>query len=135
MGDFLVRPYRSEDLDAIRRIHADSKLDYRLPNLESPLFLVKTVVERDGKPTTLLAGKIDVECYLMTSGDALSRLQDIEAAQSRFLHELWMKGVDSVYCGVPAVVNRHFGKHMERLGWERGRPQWVNWFRNTGDMV
>lgn len=135
MSELLVRPYRPEDLDAIRQLHADSKLDYRFPLIDSPLFLVKTVIERRGRPTTMLAGKIDVEAYLMTSGSAAERLEDIESAQETFLRELWAKGVDTVYCGVPASVNRHFGKHMERLGWERGRPQWVNWFRNTGDVL
>jgi hypothetical protein len=91
----------------------------------------KTVVERDGKPTTLLAGKIDVETYLMTSGTAKERLEDIEAVQPVFLHELWLQGIDSVYCGVPKAVDRHFRKHMERLGWERGRSEWVNYFRDT----
>jgi hypothetical protein len=119
------------DLEAFRRIHAESGLDYQFPDLGSPLFLNKTVVERAGKPTTLLAGKIDIEAYLMTSGSAKGRLEDIEAVQPVFLHELWLKGIDSVYCGVPKVVDRHFRKHMERLGWERGRPEWINYFRNT----
>jgi hypothetical protein len=127
----LVRPYTESDLDAFKCIHADSKLDYRFPALDSPLFIVKTVIERAGRPTTLLAGKIDVETYLMTSGTAAERLEDIEAAQERFLAELWEKGIDNCYCGVPESVNRHFGKHMERLGWELGRPGWINWFRDT----
>lgn len=131
----LVRPYRPEDLDAVRKIHAESKIDYRFPDLSSPLFIVKTVVERAGKPTTLLAGKIDVETYLMTSGTAQERLEDIEAAQERFLADLWAEGIDTAYCGVPRAVNRHFGKHMERLGWERGRPGWINWFRDVTPMI
>lgn len=127
----IVRSFTQDDLEAFRRIHAESGLDYRFPDLGSPLFIEKTVVEREGKPTTLLAGKIDVETYLMTSGNAQERLEDIEAVQPVFLHELWLKGIDSAYCGVPRSVDRHFRKHMERLGWERGRPGWVNYFRNT----
>lgn len=127
----IVRPFTEADLEAFRRIHAESKLDYKFPDLSSPLFLNKTVVERDGKPTTMLAGKIDIETYLMTSGMAKERLEDIEVVQPVFLHELWLQGIDSVYCGVPKVVDRHFRKHMERLGWERGRSEWVNYFRDT----
>lgn len=127
----IVRPYTESDLEAFRKIHADSGLDYRFPDLRSPLFIEKTVIERDGKPTTLLAGKIDVETYLMTSGTAAQRLEDIEAAQSYFLKELWLKGIDSAYCGVPKSIDRHFRKHMERLGWERGRSEWVNYFHNV----
>ena len=127
----IVRPYTETDLEAFRQIHAASGLDYKFPDLSSPLFLEKTVIEREGRPTTLLAGKIDIETYLMTSGSAVERLEDIEAAQKQFLSDLWLKGIDSVYCGVPKSVDRHFRKHMERLGWERGRPEWINYFRNT----
>lgn len=126
-----IRPYTEADLEEFRRIHAESKLDYRFPDLNSPLFLVKTVVERDGKPTTLLAGHLTVETYLMTSGNARERLEDIEAVQPVWLEELWSKGIDDAYCGVPKSVDRHFRKHMERLGWERGRPEWINYFRDT----
>ena len=127
----IVRPFTEADLEAFRKIHADSELDYRFPDLGSPLFLNKTVVERDGKPTTLLAGRLTVETYLMTSGTAKERLEDIEAVQPVWLAELWKNGIDDAYCGVPKSVDRHFRKHMERLGWERGRPEWINYFRNV----
>jgi hypothetical protein len=127
----LVRPYHSGDAEAFRKIHADSKLAYDFPNLDSPLFIVKTVVERAGRSTTLLAGRIECESYLMTSGNAAERLQDIEAAQKQFLHELWLQGIDNTYCMVPRSVDRHFGKHMQRLGWQRGRSDWHPWNRLT----
>lgn len=126
-----VRAYTEADLETFRRVHADSKLDYRFPDLDSPLFINKTVIERDGKPTTLLAGKLDIETYLVTSGSAKERLEDIEAAQPVFLRELWLQGIDTAYCGVPKSVDRHFRKHLLRLGWELGRPGWTNYFRDT----
>lgn len=127
----LVRPYRPDDLDAFLSIHAKSKIDYKFPSLESPLFIVKTVVERAGRPTTLLAARVEAECYLMTSGTAQERLEDIEAAQAQFLADLYAQGLDDCYCAVPKSVDRHFAKHMERLGWTRGRPNWIPWFRDT----
>lgn len=126
-----VRSYRSGDAEAFRKIHADSKIAYDFPNLDSPLFIVKMVVERSGRPATLLAGRIECESYLMTSGNAAERLQDIEAAQKHFLHELWLQGIDNTYCMVPRAVDRHFGKHMQRLGWQRGRSDWHPWNRLT----
>lgn len=127
----IVRPYTESDLEIFKRIHAASGLDYRFPDLSSPLFITKTVIEHDGKPTTMLAGKIDVETYLMTSGTAAERQRDFELVHPAFLNELWLRGIDSVYCGVPKIVDRHFRKHMERYGWERGRPEFVNYFRDT----
>lgn len=126
-----IRPYSQADEDMFRKIHADSKINYIFPHLDSPLFIAKVVVERAGKPTTLLAGRIECEAYLMTSGTAAERLEDIEAAQGQFLHDLWAQGIDDCYCAVPNSVDRHFAKHMQRLGWERGREGWKNWFRNT----
>lgn len=79
----------------------------------------------------LLAGRLTVETYLMTSGNAQERLEDIEAAQPQWLAELWSKGIDDAYCGVPKAVDRHFRKHMLNLGWELGRPGWTNFFRDT----
>jgi hypothetical protein len=126
-----VRPYTEADLETFKRIHAESRLDYKFPALDSPLFIAKTVVERDGNPTTLLAGRIEVEAYLMTSGTAAERLEDIAAAQSDFLAKLWEQGIDNAYCAVPRSVDRHFAKHMQALGWERGRDGWSVWHRDT----
>lgn len=126
-----VRPYTEADLATFQRIHAASRINYKFPDLSSPLFIAKTVIERDGKPTTLLAGRIEVEAYLMTSGSAAERLEDIAAVQSDFLAKLWEQGIDNAYCAVPRAVDRHFAKHMQRLGWERGRDGWNTWFRDT----
>lgn len=126
-----VRPYAESDLDTFKRIHADSGLDYKFPDLSSPLFVAKLVVERNGEPTSLVMGKIHAETYLVTSGNAAERLKDIEELQPQYISDLWALGIDNVFCGVPRSIDRHFAKHMERLGWERGRPEFLNWFRDT----
>lgn len=128
----IVRPYTEEDFEAVRRIHEASGLDYRLPDLSSPLFLSKMVAVRNGEVTTMLAGRIDVETYLITSGKPAEKLQDIEQLQQIFLSDLWSKGVDTAYCSVPPEVNKHFAKRMRRLGWEEQRGGWKNWYRETG---
>jgi hypothetical protein len=42
-----IREYSPGDLDALRRLHAAQGFGYPLPNLESPLFVVKLVLEDD----------------------------------------------------------------------------------------
>jgi hypothetical protein len=128
----MVRLYQPQDLDAIRKIHKSSGLDYQMPNLDSPLFLSKIVVEREGQPTTLLAGRIEVEAYLVTSGKPRERWEDIQLAQGAFLEDLWAKGIDNAMCSVPPEVDRHFAKRMTSLGWEPQRVGWRNWYRATG---
>jgi hypothetical protein len=43
-----IRNYTPADLDALRRLHAAQGFGYPFPNLESPLFIAKLVVEDDG---------------------------------------------------------------------------------------
>lgn len=44
-----IREYTPSDLDALRRMHAAQGFGYPLPDLESPLFLSKLVLEEDGE--------------------------------------------------------------------------------------
>lgn len=126
-----IRPYLPSDLEAIARIHRESGLDYQLPTLDSPLFLSKLLVERETGVTTMLAGRIDVETYLISSGTPAEKWEDIRTLQSAFLADLWRQGIDTAYCSVPAEVDRHFAKRMRSLGWESQRKGWRNWYRMT----
>ncbi len=42
-----IREYKSADLDALRRLHAAQNFGYPFPELDSPLFLSKLVLEED----------------------------------------------------------------------------------------
>jgi hypothetical protein len=43
-----IREYTPDDLDALRQMHAAQGFGYPLPDLESPLFLSKLVLEENG---------------------------------------------------------------------------------------
>jgi hypothetical protein len=43
-----IRQYTPADLDALRRLHAAQGFGYPFPDLESPLFVSKLVLEEDG---------------------------------------------------------------------------------------
>lgn len=126
----IVRPYTDADFQAFQRVHAESGLDYKMPDLSSPLFVVKMVVERAGKPTTLIAGKLEVESYLMVSGTPESKWQDIRELQKPYLDALWEKGLDSTFCVVHPEVDKRFAKRMSSLGWQQNR-NWLPWERST----
>lgn len=126
----IVREYTPTDLETFKRIHAESGLDYKFPDLSSPLFIVKTVVERAGVPTMLAAGRIECETFLMTSGEPIDRWEDMQAAQPEYLSQLWSQGIDSTFCVVPDEVNAVFAKRMRMLGWEPAR-NWHPWTRAT----
>jgi hypothetical protein len=46
-----IREYTSADLDALHRMHVAQGFGYPLPDLESPLFLAKLVLEEDAEET------------------------------------------------------------------------------------
>jgi hypothetical protein len=47
-----IREYTSGDLDALRRMHAAQGFGYPLPNLDSPLFVSKLVLEEDDEDSS-----------------------------------------------------------------------------------
>jgi hypothetical protein len=52
-----IRHYVPTDLDALRQLHAAHGFGYPLPNLDSPLFVTKLVLEEDESGTDLPAGQ------------------------------------------------------------------------------
>ncbi len=53
-----IREYTPSDLDALRRMHAAQGFGYPLPDLESPMFVSKLVLEEDGDDTETSEGEI-----------------------------------------------------------------------------
>lgn len=51
-----IREYTSADFDALRRLHAAQGFGYALPNLDSPLFVTKLVLEEDGEASSNSTG-------------------------------------------------------------------------------
>jgi hypothetical protein len=47
-----IREYTTGDLDALRRLHAAQSFGYPFPDLESPLFIAKLVLEEDDRAET-----------------------------------------------------------------------------------
>ena len=61
----IIRDYIVEDLEAIKEIHKKSGIDYDLPDLENPLFLIKRVItDDDGKIISTCALRLIAETYL-----------------------------------------------------------------------
>jgi hypothetical protein len=50
-----IREYTSADLDALKRLHAAQGFGYPFPDLDSPLFLTKLVLEEDSGEVSMAA--------------------------------------------------------------------------------
>jgi hypothetical protein len=130
-----IRDYRPSDLEQVKAIHETSGLDYRLPNFENSLFVVRKVVEFDGRIIAAGFLRVEAEAYLFLAkddwGDPLQKLAAINAVQTAALHEAWTKGLDNCVCWVPKEVNSHFAKRLLQLGWIQDREGWISWSRST----
>jgi hypothetical protein len=51
-----IREYTPADVDALRRLHAAQSFGYPFPDLESPLFIAKLVLEEDSRTGFSLSG-------------------------------------------------------------------------------
>ena len=131
----VIRDYLPSDFEDIKRIHEQGGLDYSLPDINSPLFLVKKVMTVDDKVVCAVLWRIEAETYLLldkTSGlDPEQNMAALRALQIEGLDALWMQGIDNAVCWVPESVDKYFSKRLIQLGWERSRDGWHAWSRPT----
>ncbi len=117
-----VRAYTDADLDALRAMHAAQGFAYALPDLSDPLFLVRQVVEEDGRPRMAALLRLTAEAYLLadpamarraSAGNGLGRCTKPPCAGGG------ARGLADVQAFVPPRVARAFGRRLETLGWRR----------------
>jgi len=130
---YLIRDARPEDIDDIARIHQRMGLDYKMPNLESPLFLIQKVVERNGKVIAASALRLEAETYLWLSPDldALDKVEAMRGMQPAIVQDAWERGLDNLVCWIPEEVEKKFRRRLKTLGWQRDREGWHSWSRPT----
>ncbi len=61
----LIRAYTDADLDALRAMHSAQNFAYELPDVADPLFVMRAVVEEDGKPRMAALLRLTAEAYLL----------------------------------------------------------------------
>jgi hypothetical protein len=138
-----IREYTPADLDALRRLHAAQGFGYPLPDLDSPMFVSKLVVEEedddsiaenDGDSGRELAGRnfprvtmavllrLTAETYLLHdpgAGTPRQRWQRLLALHDAARHDAAARGLDDVQAFLPPRIARAFGRRLSRLGWTR----------------
>ena len=137
-----VREYKSSDLDAVRRMHAAQGFSYPLPDLESPLFLSKLVLEDNGEEiglgrevahrkslpvsssrvTMAILQRLTAETYLLhdpAAGTPRRRWKCFLALHEAARDAAIERGLDDVQAFLPPPIARAFGRRLTRLGWTR----------------
>ena len=126
-----VRDYTDADKQAVAQLHRDMGMDYLLPDLESPLFVVRKVYELDGRIIGTEFLKLQAEAYLMLDCnlDAVEKTRVIAHLSRETEREAYNRGLDTLAAYIPEEISTKFSKRLNLLGWSKARDRWVTWFR------
>jgi hypothetical protein len=139
-----IREYTSADLDAVRHMHAAQGFGYPLPNLDSPMFVSKLVLEEDDdgafssekdagpacgtgatpgpKIVMAILQRLTAETYLLHdpgAGSPRQRWQRFLALHDAARRDAAARGLDDVQAFLPPRIARAFGRRLAQLGWTR----------------
>jgi hypothetical protein len=128
----MIRDYEPKDLEIVRAIHKANDLPENcFPNLmirigeedvPNPLFIVKAIMEMNGKPVMASFLKGTAEIYLFvdhTQGTAEERWQWLKEFTEYIYHEAWKHGLEQITCWVPRKIEKSFRKRLKDLGFDR----------------
>lgn len=130
----MIRDLENDDVETLKAIHRESNFDYLFPRLDDPLFLVKKVVEDEGRVVQGIALKLQAEVYLWLDhswGTPEERWCKLQALTEEAKLAAWLRGLDCLVCVVPPEIADSFEKRLEAIGMERTRP----WPRFTYDLT
>jgi hypothetical protein len=116
----IIREYTASDHDALRAMHAGQGFAYELPDPANPLFLVRAVVEDQGRVRMAALLRLTAEAYLLADprdGSPLQRWQWLLALHDATRQAAAARGLDDVQAFLPPRVARAFGRRLARLGW------------------
>jgi hypothetical protein len=133
-----IREYTPSDLSTLRQMHAAQGFGYPLPDLESPLFLSKLVLEDDdsgreeadrnyppagsSRVTMAILQRLTAETYLLHdpgAGTPRQRWENFLALHDAARSAAAARGLDDVQAFLPPPIARAFGRRLARLGWTR----------------
>ena len=131
----VVRNYEPSDFERVKQIHEATSLDYRFPDLNSALFIVKKVLVVDGIVRQCVGAYVQIEAYLFSDpsewGTPEEKLEGIKALNDEGMREAWLAGVDCCVIWLPPGMERFGQRLVEDLHFSQDRPGWVTYSRST----
>ena len=125
----IVRDVETADIPLLTEIHERQGIDYQMPNLASPLFLVKKIAV-SGTLSAAFVLKLRAEGMLLIDGGTPEeRMLALCELQREALAEAHAKGIDDVDIAVPDSLG--FGKRLNQLNWVPSRDGWTVWTQAT----
>ena len=117
-----VRAYTDADFESLRAMHAAQGFGYAFSDLSDPLFLVRSVVEEDGRPRMAGFLRLTAEAYLLADpheGSPRQRWRWLLALHEAVRQQAAARGLGDVQAFLPPRVARAFGRRLATLGWRR----------------
>jgi hypothetical protein len=117
-----VRAYAEADFEIVRAMHAAQGFGYEFPDLGDPLFLLRSVVEEEGRPRMAAFLRLTAEAYLLADpreGSPRQRWRWLLALHEYTRQEAAARGLADVQAFLPPRVARAFGRRLAALGWRR----------------
>jgi len=145
----MIRNYKPEDFEAVKRIHEDNQLPYPLPSInvadsstgelkKAPLWLITKVIEHEGVVRMVLGSWVQVELYLWVDKSdwatpAVKHLC-VDALKKEVFHDLWLNGIEHAVLWLPPQFKR-FGKRLEKdFGFTcTSNEGWLTYSARTGN--
>jgi hypothetical protein len=118
----MIRDFQPEDAQAIKDIHKSQGFDYALPDLTSPLILIRKVRVVDGQVVGAMFLRLTAETFLLVDGSPVTRGRAIEELQPEVIRAAWEKGLNDIVCVVPPEIEETFSPVLTRMGWAKERP-------------
>jgi hypothetical protein len=125
----MIRDYEVADESVLKAIHDKSGFDYRFPDLDDPIFLVRKVCEEDGIVTQAIVLELTASVYLWvdpTAGTPDHRLRQLAKLVKAVKQEAWKQGLGSLYAVIPPEIEAEFSSVLEHIGMSRDRA-WPKW--------
>ena len=129
----IVRDYEPlTDREAVERIHREQGMDYKFPDIDQPLFIIKKVaVNENGDVIGAELLRIQAEAYLMLSPDLdpVQKMNVIGELSPAVEQEAFKQGLDDICAYIPEDIDKKFSKRLLSLGWNKIRTGWNCWVR------
>ncbi len=134
-----IRSYCPSDLEAIKKIHEENKLDFAFPDLNSSLFTVNKVLLTEGEVRASYALRMVAEVNLWLSKeswtDAEGKWLAIKTLDKEVMEASKTLGLDGITCFLPPGYER-FGRRIsgkDGLGFRADRPGWSGFSKHAGE--
>lgn len=125
----VIRDFSNADFMTIHKIHIANGLDDRcFPNLSDPLFIVKQILEYNGKIAMASFLKGTCEVFFMidhTQGTPEQRWEWLQEFCLHMREKAWELGLEEMTAWIPPEIEASFAKRLTELGFVRS--PWSSW--------